>query len=265
VSTLGRALHAEWTKLRSVQSSGWLLLGVAALTVGLGGLVMLGTKHDGCGSGDGCGVDVTRIALSGIYVGQIMAVLFGVLAVTSEYTTGTIRTTLAAVPKRWATFVAKATVVAGAVLLTALLAVVGSLLMARAVLPGNGFDLGQGYPPLTPTDATTLRVAGGTVLYLGLLALLSVGVALAVRSTAAAITTVLALLFAFPILTTLVTERHWHERLTEWAPMSAGLAVQASRDLDSMPIEPWQGLGVLAVYAAAALLLGGVALQWRDA
>ena len=92
------------------------------------------------------------------------------------------------------------------------------------------------------------------MLYLCLIALLSLGVALIVRNAGAAIATALSLLFVFPIVGTLVTEPRWREWLTEWAPMSAGLAVQATRGLDAMPVGPWQGLAVLAAYAGAALL-----------
>ena len=262
-----RALHAEWTKLRTVRSSGWLLLGVTALTVGLGAVIVWSTRFDAClpEQPGGCEVDTTRIALSGVYVGQVAAVLLGVLAVSSEYATGTIRSTVAAVPRRWPTSVAKAAVVAGPVLLAAVLAVVGSLLAARALLPTNGFTPAHGFPPLSLGDSATLRAAVGTALYLCLIALLSVGVALTLRSAAAAISTVLALLFVFPLLGTLVNEPRWREWLTEWSPMSAGLAVQATQGLDAMPLGPWQGLSVLAAYAAAALLLGGVLFQFRDA
>ena len=82
-------------------------------------------------------LDAARIALSGVYVGQVAAVVLGVLVVSSEYATGTIRTTLAAAPRRWATFFAKVAVVVGPVLLAAVLAVAGSLLVARAVLPAE--------------------------------------------------------------------------------------------------------------------------------
>ena len=68
-----------------------------------------------------------------------------------------------------------------------------------------------------------------------------------------------------PVLETLVSDERWREWLVEWAPMSAGLAVQATRGLDAMPVGPWQGLAVLAAYAGAALLLGGVLFQVRDA
>jgi ABC-2 type transport system permease protein len=174
-------------------------------------------------------------------------------------------TTLAAVPRRWATFVAKVVVVAGPVLLAAVLAVAGSLLVARAVLPANGFTPAHGYPALSLGDSATLRASAGTVLYLCLIALLGLGVALIVRNSAAAIATVLSLLFVFPIVGMLVTEPQWREWFSHWPPMSAGLAVQATRGLDAMPVGPWQGLAVLAAYAGTALLVGGLLIEVRDA
>jgi ABC-2 type transport system permease protein len=266
VSAVTRALHAEWTKLRTVRSSGWLLVGVTTLTVGLGAMVGWSVRFDGCAPPGGeCDLDTTRIALSGVYVGQVAAVVLGVLVVSSEYATGTMRTTLAAVPRRWVTFVAKAAVVVGPVLLAAVLAVAGSLLVARAALLANGFTPAHGFPALSLADSATLRASAGTVLYLCLVALLSLGVSLAVRNTAAAVATVLSLLFVFPIVGALVTEPRWREWFTEWSPMSAGLAVQATRGLDAMPVGPWPGLAVLAAYAGTALIVGGILLGVRDA
>ena len=261
-----RALHAEWTKARTVRSSCWLLVGGTTLTLGLGALVAASVRFEECAPPGGeCDVDATRIALSGVYVGQVAAVLFGVLVASSEYASGTMRTTLTAVPRRWVTLVAKAVVLAGPMLLTGVLAVAGSLLVARAVLPANGFTPAHGFPALSLGDSATLRASVGTVLYFCLIALLGLGVALIVRNAGAAIATGLSLLFVFPIVGTLVTEPRWREWLTEWAPMSAGLAVQATRGLDAMPVGPWQGLAVLGVYAGAALAVGGVLFEVRDA
>ncbi|TCC51078.1 ABC transporter permease [Kribbella capetownensis] len=266
MSPAGRALHAEWTKTRTVRSSGWLLAGITILTLGLGAVIAASVRFDGCApQGGQCDIDATRIALSGVYVGQIAAVVFGVLVASSEYATGTIRTTLAAVPRRWLTLVAKTIAVTGPVLVASLLAVTGSLLVARTVLPSNGFTPAHGYPALSLGDTTTLRACAGTVLYLFLIALIGLGVALIVRNTGAAIAISLSLLFVFPIVATLVSEPRWREWLTEWAPMTAGLAVQTSRGLETMPVGPWQGLAILAAYAGAALAMGGILLEVRDA
>jgi ABC-2 type transport system permease protein len=110
-----------------------------------------------------------------------------------------------------------------------------------------------------------LRAAVGTVLYLVLVALLSLGVATAFRDTAGAITGVLTLLYAFPIVAQLVTDPRWQQRLERYGPMEAGLSIQHTTRLDELPISPWPGLGVLATYAGVALLSGMTLFQLRDA
>ena len=262
-----RALYAEWTKFRTVRSSGWLLVGVAGLTAGLSVLVGMSFRVDSClpQPGTTCDVDTTRLALTGVYLGQVAAVILGVLAAGSEYATAMMYTSLAAVPRRAAVFVAKAWVVLIPVLAAGLPGVAGSLLAAQAIQPGNGFTAANGYTRLSLTDPLTLRAGLGTVLYLGLVALLGLGVAMAVRTTVAAISIVLSLLYVFPFLAMFVTQARWREWLIEYSPMSAGLAIQATRGLDTLPIGPWQGLGVLAAYAGGALLLGAAAFKLRDA
>ncbi len=88
-----------------------------------------------------------------------------------------------------------------------------------------------------------LRAAAGSVLYLALIALLSLGVAAAVRDSAVAIGVVLALLFLFPILSSVITSPGWHRHLEQLSPMTAGLYIQATTNLRSLPLTPWQGLG----------------------
>jgi len=262
-----RDVYAEWTKLLSVPSSVWLVGGLMVLTVGLGAAIN-GTFHaDACGAGHGgCSiVDTTRMALLGVYVGQIPAIVLGVLVASSEYANGTMRTTLMAMPRRVPVYVAKAFVVLGTVVGAAVLAVALSMLVARLVQSGNGFNPAHGYEPLSLADGPTLRAAGGTVMYFALLALLGMGVAMALRDTAASLTSVLILLFAFPILAELVNKEHWRDVLYELSPMSAGLTVQVTRDLDALPIGPWQGLGVGSAYSAIALISGAAVFLLRDA
>jgi len=103
------------------------------------------------------------------------------------------------------------------------------------------------------------------VLYLALIALLSLGVAAAVRDSATAIGVVLGLLYLVPILGLAAGGAGWQRHLQQVGPMSAGLAIQASAGLRHLPIGPWPGLGVLAGWAAAALLAGGLRLGLRDA
>ena len=254
-------LRAEWCKLRTLPGTPWLLATLVASTVVAGAAAASAVS---CPAG-GCGLDPARISLTGIYLGQAVAAILGVLVVSGEYGTGTIRTTFAAMPRRAGVLAAKAAVVAGPVLAAGALAVGGSLLAGRLLLAGHGFTAARGYPALAVADGPVLRAAVGSVLYLALTALLGLGVATVVRQPASAIGTVLGLLYLDPILAAAVHTGPWHNAVERYAPMTAGLAVQATTGLHGLPISPWAGLGVLAAWSAAALLAGGFLLRLRDA
>jgi ABC-2 type transport system permease protein len=103
------------------------------------------------------------------------------------------------------------------------------------------------------------------VLYLVLIAMFSVGVTTLLRDSAAAVGTVLGLLYLFPIIAMVVSNPDWHRHLEQLAPMQAGLDVQSTLDLSGQPLSPWQGLGVLVLWAFGTLGLGGLTLRVRDA
>jgi ABC-2 type transport system permease protein len=259
--TLREAVHAEWTKLRTVSSTGWLLLTVIVLTVGLSALADVGVK---CPAS--CGEDTTKLSLTGILLGQAAVAVLAVLVMSGEYSSGMIRITLTAVPRRATALAAKAIVVTGVVMAAGTVSVLGSVLAGRFILPGNGFTKAHGFLALSLGDGPTLRAAAGSVLYLALIGLFSLGLATALRDSGASIAVMLGLLYIVPILTDLGTlDPTWEHRLQRYGPMTAGLAIQATRNLKTLPIAPWPGLGVLAAWAAAALLAGGLLLRMRDA
>ena len=258
---LREALHAEWTKLRTLPGTPWLLGALILLTVAVS---TAATAAATCPSGD-CSVDPAKLSLTGINLGQAVAAILGVLVISGEYSTGMIRTTITAMPRRTSMMAAKAIIVTGLVLAAGTVAVLGSLLAGGLILPGHGFTPAHGYPALSLGDGPVLRAAAGSVLYLGLIALLSLGIATIIRDSGAAIGTVLGLLYLSPVIAAAVTSPHWHNGIERYAPMSAGLAIQATTGLRSLPISPWGGLGVLAAWAAAALLAGGLLLRLRDA
>lgn len=136
---------------------------------------------------------------------------------------------------------------------------------AGQILPGNGFTPAHGYAPLSPADGSTLRAVAGSILYLVLIALLSLGIATAVRDSATAVGVVLGLLYLVPIIAVLVSDPRWQHLLNQISPTNAGLTIQATSQLSGLPLSPWAGMGVLAGWAAAALLGGGVLLRRRDA
>jgi len=188
-----------------------------------------------------------------------------VTAVSGEYSTGMIRLTLAATPRRWRVLAAKAAVTGAATLAAGAVAVLASVLAGSVLLARHGIDAAHGYEALSLGHGAVLRATIGTVLYLGLIALLALGVAAMIRDSAVAIGTVLGLLYLFPIVASLVGNPGWHRHLDQLSPMTAGLYIQATTNVNALPLTPWQGLGVLAAWAAGALLAGGLLLRFRDA
>jgi ABC-2 type transport system permease protein len=253
-------LLAEWTKLRTTAGPAWLLLAGVVVTVALGAAV---TAAVTCPN-RGCGFDPTQLSLTGIYLGQAPVAILAVLAISSEHSTGLISTTLTAMPRRPAVLTAKATVLTLTVAAAGGVAFLAALLVARAILPANGFTPAHGYPPLSLANEPTLRAYAGSVLYLVLIAQLSLGVGAMVRDSAAAIGTVLGLLYLPPILALSIGDPQWQRLLQHAAPMSAGLAIQTTTDASTASLSPWAGLAVLAAWATGALLAGTLLLQRRD-
>jgi ABC-2 type transport system permease protein len=256
------ALHAEWTKLRTVSGPAWLLAALVTLTTAVSALAEQANR---CPSGTACPVDTAKLSLTGVQLGQAVVAVLAVLVIGNEYSTGMIRITLVAIPRRTVVLAAKAAVLSTLVLAASLLAVAGSLLAGRLILPGHGFTPAHGFPLLSPDSPSVLRAGVGSVLYLALIALLSLGTATIVRESAVAVGIVLGLLYLFPIVANVVGNAQWHRHLEQIGPMTAGLAIQATTGLRSLPISPWAGLGVLAAWAAGALLAGGLLLRLRDA
>src|SRR3984885_8573654 len=203
---LGQALHAaaaalkaEWTKFRTVAGPSWLLAGAVALTVAVGAAAASAAR---CQSAK-CGIDPAMVSFTGIGPGQAVVAVAGVLAIGNEYSTGMIKLSLTAMPRRLTWLFAKAAVLTAPVLAASVLAVAGAVLAGRLILPGHGFTPAHGYPSLT--SATDFRAAAGAILYLTLIALLSLGVAAVVRDSGVAIGLVLGVLYLFPIAADIVS------------------------------------------------------------
>jgi ABC-2 type transport system permease protein len=139
----GHALHAEWTKARTAGGTAWLLFAVIAATVAVGGMVATATRCPAVG----CGQDPAKVSLSGIDLGQAVVVILAVLAIGGEYGTGMIRVTLTAMPRRTTMLAAKAAILTGLVLAAGTVAVLGSVLAGRLILPG--LTPAHGYPLLS--------------------------------------------------------------------------------------------------------------------
>ena len=254
------AFHAEWTKARTLAGTCWLLLAVIALTVAVGSAAAGAVTCQVAG----CAQDPAKIILAGVDLSQAVVAILAVLAISGEYSTGMIGVTLTAMPRRITVLTAKAVVMTGLVLAAGAVGVLASVLAGRLILPGHGFTPVHGYPPLSLANGPDLRAVAGSVLYLALIALLAIGTATAVRDSAVSIGVVLGVLYLFPVIASALGPQ-WSRHLQQIGPMSAGLYIQATTNLRNLPLTPWQGLGVLALWATGALLAGGLVLRLRDA
>ncbi|MFI5952332.1 ABC transporter permease subunit [Cryptosporangium sp. NPDC051539] len=243
--TYADALRAEWTKLRTTRAALWSAITLIVTTAGLS---LYASGSVTCP----CATDTMKLALTGIQLGQAVAALLAVGVLGGEYSTRMITVTLTAMPSRLTVLAAKATLVALVTGTAGALAVGLSYLAGRALL---GDDLPH----------VVARPVGGSVVYLVLIALLGLGATAATRSPAAATGLVLGLLYVAPIVAAVMPDPAWRRHLRQISPADAGLAVQATTGLDKLPISPWAGLGVVALWAVAALAAGAVVLHRRDA
>ncbi|HEY3867507.1 MAG TPA: ABC transporter permease, partial [Actinocrinis sp.] len=173
MSLAAQALHAEWTKLRTVAGPAWLFVGVIAVTVAVGAAAADMTQ---CPSAT-CGLDPAQIGFTGLFPGQAVVAVAGVLAVGNEYSCGMVKLSLTAIPRRLTWLLAKTAVLTAPMLVASTLAVAGSALAGLLILPGRGFTPAHGYASLTAS--ADVRAAAGAVLYLTLIGLLSLGIAAA--------------------------------------------------------------------------------------
>jgi ABC-2 type transport system permease protein len=258
----GSCLRAEWTKMATTPGTAWMLAAICALTVAVGAGTAAAAK---CTAAGACASDPAKLSLTGIEVGQALVAVLAVLAITGEYSTGMIRTTFTAMPRRTIVLAAKASILTLLILPVAVIAVAGSLSAGRLILPGNGFSAAHGFAMVSLAHGAVVRAALGSVLYLALIGLLSLAVATVVRDSAVAAGSVLGLLYVAPIAALLLAGQPvWQRRVERYAPVNAGMTIEDTTGLRHLPIGPWGGLGVLAIWTAAALLIAALALRLRD-
>jgi len=178
-ASLRHALHAEWTKLRTV--SGPRLAAPRARGADHRGQRPQPVGATRCPQNLTCPVDTTKLSLTGIQCGQAVVAILAVLMVSNEYSSGMMRVTLAAMPRRQAVLAAKAILLVALVLAAGAVAVFCSVLAGHLILPGHGFTRRARLPSGLAELRPALRAASGSVLYLGLIALMSLGVAVIVR------------------------------------------------------------------------------------
>jgi ABC-2 type transport system permease protein len=260
-----QALRAEWIKLRTIRSTAWALLMLVGISILFSVLAAWESETMGGSPGHPGDNDLVLDSLAGIWFGQIGAAVLAVLAITSEYSTRMIRTTLAANPRRRTVLGAKTAVVTMVVLVSGIATSVACFQLGQSILRTNGFVYEHGYPAESLADGATFRAVVGSGVYLGLLAVFSIGVGTILRHTAGAVTTVLVVVLA-PVIAISFLPEHLAEWLEKFSLIGAGLAIQQTVERsDSIPIGPWAGLAVVAGYAVATLVVAFVVFGRRDA
>jgi ABC-2 type transport system permease protein len=244
------AARMEWRKLRTIRSTYWILL---VFAVGMVGAAVLNGGQDPLQPAPS--YDPTQDALSGIALGQLAIGILGVLSLSSEFTTGSIRATFAAVPRRGRVLAAKTGVMA------ALTLAAGEMLAFAAFAAFQG-AAPHGAPHVSLGQPGVLRAVLLAGVYPCLVGLIGIGLAALIRYTAGAIAVLVGLVFVLPLVLLPLGEHGTVEKFLPW--MIALNSLTAVKPVaGSLPAVA--GLGMLCLYAAVMLAAGGWALARRDA
>jgi ABC-type transport system involved in multi-copper enzyme maturation permease subunit len=258
---LGGALRSEWTKLRTVRSTGFSLLTMAAIALGLMSLIAWATMNrwdqlDPSDRAELSGNPLETILVRPIFVSQLVVAVLGVMVISAEYTTGMIRSTLQAQPRRLTVLIAKVAVFA------TLMLVVGELLSFAAFFIGR--PIIAGHVPVSLSDPGVTRSVVGAGLYLAVLGLFALAFGAILRHTAGAITAVLGIVLILSNLTALLPDS-WGKHINAWMPTNAGqLIMQPASGPDDL-LSAWQGFAVFAGWTALLLSVAAVLFVRRDA
>lgn len=251
-------LSAEWTKVRSVRSSWWCLLTVLAGTVALGIVITasVAARWPSMTAAERAGFDPTFKSLSGLFVAQLAVGVLGILVITSEYASGTIRSTFAAVPRRREVLAAKILALGLPTLVVSLVATFVAFGSGQAILASR-------HASVSLTAPNELRAVIGGALYLLLLALLALGLGGIFRRTAGGIAAFVALVLIAPVIVSTLPEP-WRRDILRLLPADAGQSLLNIANDPNM-LHPWTGAAVEAAWAVAALACAAWLVTRRDA
>jgi len=274
------ALRSEFTKIRSVRSTYWTLIALVVVCVGIGALFSWGQTERllrvESGTGRFHGVPHAAVAgvaasikataastsLFGLVIGQLIIIVLGALAITSEYSTGMIRTSLSTMPRRGTVFAAKGIVFAAVALVVGLVTSFLAFFIGQAILSSQHVGTTLGNPGV-------LRTVIGGGLFLAVCGLLSFGLGAVLRHTAGAISAGIGLMFVLWILSNFLPSppSGWFGQadIDKWIPFNAGSAIWQNQAAGVNPFSPWTGFAVFCGYAAIAVIAGLILFRKRDA
>ncbi len=260
-----RIVRSEWIKLTSLRSTLWSLALIIALGIGLALMITaLNSTIEGMPASDPGSV-LTTVTI-GIAFGQLIAAVLGVLVISGEYSTGMIRSTLAAVPTRLPMLTAKAIVLFVLVTAVGLVTMFGAWAATYPILEGQGAAVGL-------TEPGFAVALSGAAVYLGLTAVFALGLGTLVRSSAGGIAAALGVLLVVPtVLPLLALAADWVAELTPYMLSNAGVAMSRLPETDAVGaalgaglLEPWAGALVVLAWAVISLVLGAIRLRRQDA
>ncbi len=248
----GRLVRAEWTKIRSVRSTVWSLGILVVTAIGLNAFItaagMAGWNSLSAATKQGYLADPTGFLAVALNIAQIPVCVLGAMVITSEYSTGMIRASVLAVPRRTPMLAAKAAVFAAVAFIVGTLVAFASFLSAQAII--------RSHIPVSLSDPAVLRAVFGLGLYLTVLGLLGLAIGALVRHTAAALTVVVGVVV---VLSNLARTRPGAggQHIAAYLPTNAGMLITHAHQERTDLLTPWQGFGVLCLWTA--LLLGAAA------
>ncbi|HZE65891.1 MAG TPA: ABC transporter permease [Sporichthyaceae bacterium] len=251
-------LRSEWTKLRSVPSTIWTILATLVIGIGVSALISALSAHDWANHADNHeGWDPTAMSTAGGALAQLAIAVLGTLVITNEYANRTIRVSLGAVPHRSRLLGAKAVVVGAVALL------VGELMAFASFFIGQALISGQHAPTASFSQPGVLRAVLGVGLYIAAIAVLGMGLGALLRSTAGAITSLVALLYVLPGLTAALPQGV-RDPLQKYWPTLAGTSI-TNVVQDAKALGPWPGFAVFCLFVALVLAVANLRLTRKDA
>lgn len=251
-------VRSEWTKLRTVRSTYWTFAATIGAMLGLGALLafVFANRYSGMSVIEKATFNPTSVSLSGVLFAQLAIGVLGVLAITSEYGTGMIRTTFAAVPNRRLVLAAKAVVFGTVAAIVGIVTSFGAFFVGQAILSGSA-------PTAALGDPGVLRSIIGAGLYLAVLGIFAVGLGVLIRKTAGAIATFVGFVLVLPIVVAAFGTAA--NGVAKFLPSEAGQAIFHTAMRGQTSLSPWTGFGVLVLWAVAALGAGAFMITHRDA
>jgi ABC-2 type transport system permease protein len=284
---LAGTIRSEYTKLRSVRSTYWTIAALVIVSVGfavIAGFAIANNLHNN--PANKAGMDATQASLGAFFeLGQLIIAVLGALTITSEYSTGMIRTSLTAMPRRGTVYAAKLLVFTSVTLVVSLITSFITFFVGQAAMSGSGVSASLFHSVTIPANAvqngspdnvafsgtivispaTVLTAIIGTALFVTVVALIAFGLGSIIRHTAGAITSAIGLMFVIPIIVQLLPDA-WRWDIIRFFPDSAGRVLSVTVGQHNPHLwSAWPQFGVTLVYAAVLLGVGAYLFRKRDA